>query len=123
MGDLFRSSSFASSTMTFHPVVHLVTSEYPCQCVCWCAHDDNYIFTGQSASGRDLQYLSYCSCVGGLDKMACLWDVRQPFSPIDKMEKGMHTHTLKAFLAQWYLLIRTGGSRFVLCREVVLFLR
>lgn len=34
-----------------------------------------------------------CVCVfntGGFDKMANMWDIRQPFSPIDKQEKGEH---------------------------------
>ena len=28
--------------------------------------------------------------LGGLDKMDNLWDIRQPFSPVDKQERGVY---------------------------------
>lgn len=89
---LFQSSSFPASTLaTFHPMVHVAAHKYPCRCVSWCPHEDNYLFTGEPnlpwVRGA-VSMLIHRVFSGGVDKMANLWDIRQPFTPVDRQQKG-----------------------------------
>ena len=83
-----------------HPLIQIMNQSEPCRALAWCPHDSNYLVTGTKNLFVDVDlkvylsiYLHYCVCSfstsGGYSKSLTLWDIRQPFSPVDKQDKGI----------------------------------
>ena len=78
-----------------HPLIQIMNQSEPCRALAWCPHDSNYLVTGTICGcGLESTFISiFCVCSfstsGGYSKSLTLWDIRQPFSPVDKQDKGI----------------------------------